>query len=456
MTGNPNLIAHLVLLLWLPACFLLGAKARGPKGFLLVFLGGTLALPEQLAIKVPVLPPINKHMITMAACTFVCTSAYRGSKTRPTWVMPTLICVLVGSAFLTARTNPEAVHIGPRILQGMTLYDGFSIAVSDLCLIALPFYLGMRHFRTVDDLRFVLLGIAIAALVYAPFTLLEARLSPVLHRWVYGYFQHDWLQAKRAGGFRAFVFLQHGLAVAFLYAQAVIVALSIWREKTVDVSSPLRTSFYILFPLTLVACKSLGATLYAAAAGILFLVSGPKGIGSLARILALFSLCFPLIRYNGWFPTEDVLRWATDLDPLRAESLAFRFRNEENLLAEASRKYWYGWGGWGRGRIYDEVTGKNLTVVDGFWIIVLSGRGLVGFLTQFGLLTLPILSAIRRLPQLARSEMSVLATAAFIATISVVELLPNGLFHLFPWVLAGALTSVSAELKAPRERRALA
>lgn len=448
MTGTPNLFAYLVTLMWIPLSMIIAGRVKGPRGFLLVFLGGTLLLPEQLtlALKPPLFPPINKHMVTLIAASLCCVPTHRKRPVSPGWVIPVLISVQIAGAILTAMTNTQAINTGARTLQAMTFYDGMSVAVSSMFLVTLPFYLGMRHFRTVNDLRVLLLGIAIAALVYVPFSLLEARMSPVVHRWVYGFFQHDWRQAKRAGGFRAFVFMQHGLAVAFLYAQAVIVMLSIWRAKTVEVSSGLRRAFYILFPLTLVSCKSLGATVYGIIAAILFLVSGPSGIGRTAKILALFALFFPLIRYNGWFPMEDVLAWATSVDPLRAESLAFRFENEEALLEEGSKRYWFGWGGWGRGRIYDEITGENLTVVDGAWIIVLSGRGLVGFLTDFGVLTLPVLSAVKKIAVVAANEKAVLATIAFIGALSVVELLPNGLFHLFPYVVAGAMTSVAAEI----------
>ena len=45
--------------------------------------------------------------------------------------------------------------------------------------------------------------------------LVEVRLSPQINTWIYGFFQHDFIQMMRYGGFRPIVFLPHGLWVAF-------------------------------------------------------------------------------------------------------------------------------------------------------------------------------------------------------------------------------------------------
>lgn len=450
MTGNPNLFAYLMMLMWVPIGIVVGRRMPGAKGFLVVFLGGTLLLPEQLVLdlKPPLFPPVTKHVISLFAAVIGCLPPPPKRSVVPGWAIPTLITLQLVGGVLTAVTNRYALVAGPRVIQPMTIYDGVALAVSGMVLVTLPFYLGMRYFRTIDDLRFLLYAIAFAALLYVPFVLLEARLSPVVHRWVYGYFQHDWRQAKRAGGFRAFVLMEHGLAVAFLYAQAVVVMLSIWRFKTIEVTAGVRKAFYILLPISLVACKSLGAAVYGVVASLLFILGGPGSIGRVAKYLALLALCFPLIRFNGWFPMDKLLEYFTGLDADRAGSLAFRFANEERLLEHSSAKYLFGWGGWGRGRVYDEITGENITVVDGAWIIYLSGRGLIGFLTDFGALTLPVLGAVKKIGSLVGSDQAVLATSAFLASLAAVELLPNGLFHLLPYVVAGALASVSSGLAA--------
>ena len=71
-----------------------------------------------------------------------------------------------------------------------------------------------------------------AALIYAPLCLLELRLSPQLHRWVYGYHQHDFVQTMRDGGYRPMVFMEHGLMVSFWMAAAALTAFWLWHERT--------------------------------------------------------------------------------------------------------------------------------------------------------------------------------------------------------------------------------
>ncbi len=54
----------------------------------------------------------------------------------------------------------------------------------------------------------------------------------------------------------------------------------------------------------------------------------------------------------------------------RANSLRHRLNNEDMLLSRAFESPLFGWGGWGRNRVYDE-NGKDLTVTDGLWIIII-------------------------------------------------------------------------------------
>ena len=41
-------------------------------------------------------------------------------------------------------------------------------------------------------------------------------------------------------------------------------------------------------------------------------------------------------------------------------------------------------------RVYDSDTRRDISVTDGHWIITLGQAGLLGFIAEFGLLTLPI------------------------------------------------------------------
>ena len=75
----------------------------------------------------------------------------------------------------------------------------------------------------------------------------------------------------------------------------------------------------------------------------------------------------------------------------RAESLQFRFEQERLLLDHAWKRVWFGWGRFGRNRVYNEE-GKDISVTDGRWIITMGSFGFVGFAAEFGLLALSVFS----------------------------------------------------------------
>jgi hypothetical protein len=73
----------------------------------------------------------------------------------------------------------------------------------------------------------------------------------------------------------------------------------------------------------------------------------------------------------------------------RAESLQFRFEQENQLIARALERPAFGWGGWGRNLVRDE-NDKNVSVPDGLWIIVLGSHGIVGLLAYGAMTLLPV------------------------------------------------------------------
>ena len=76
--------------------------------------------------------------------------------------------------------------------------------------------------------------------------------------------------------------------------------------------------------------------------------------------------------------------------------MKFRFMNEDLLAAKAMQRPVFGWGGWGRSRVFSEETGEDLTVTDGLWIIILGSSGFFGLITLMSMLLLPAI-LLRRL-----------------------------------------------------------
>jgi hypothetical protein len=86
-----------------------------------------------------------------------------------------------------------------------------------------------------------------------------------------------------------------------------------------------------------------------------------------------------------------------------------------------------GWGGYGRNRIFDEE-GRDVSVTDGLWIILLGELGAVGFVGVFGLGLVPVFEASRALRNThSLADRSLLASTALLVAVNCADSLPNAL-----------------------------
>ena len=264
-------------------------------------------------------------------------------------------------------------------------------------------------------------------------------MSPQWHRWIYGYAQHSFLQTIRWGGYRPMVFMSHGLALArfFLAATFCLVILSRYRRALLGL--PIRFLAWTQF-LVLVACKSTAAIVFALLGLPLLILARPKRQLFVAVALASLIVLYPLLRLTGVFPVTQILETAGAIQTDRADSLGFRFANEDALLARARQRILFGWGEYNRNLVHD-ADGRTRSVLDGYWIIRLGANGIVGFLTTFAPLLIPVLWARRRLSRLTSDkEQRLVAGAAFLLTFLALDFIPNGLWAAYPFFIAGALT----------------
>jgi len=263
----------------------------------------------------------------------------------------------------------------------------------------------------------------------------------------YGYFPHSFAQQARGGGFRAVVFMGHGLLVAFfvvctLFAATVLEKLG---EKIRNFP-PKMVSYYIL--IILVLCKSKAALLYGIFAFIAIKKMPYKMQFHAAAILAIITLLYPGMSILKVFPHEAIVQTATDyLGAERASSLQFRFDNENILLEHARKRFLFGWGGWGRNRARDEETGADISVTDGGWIITLGTLGLIGFLAEFGLLAISIFKAkIAARLVTNKQQQALLAAHALLVGIIMINQLPNSSLRPWLWLIVGGLLGRSEKI----------
>ena len=449
---HPSIVAWLALIAWPVVTFALFARLPPAAAAAASILGGELLLPELISFDVVGFPPLDR---TSIACVSALAAAFvfdrRALRGRlPGTGSETLAVVLVRGAFLTALANPDPVAVGGFVVPGMTLYDGLSAATEIILTIWLPFFLGRALYRHSDDVWLLLGVLAFAMLAYSPLVLVELRLSPQLHRWVYGYHQHQFLQTFRGGGWRPMVFMAHGLTLAQFVLFGAAAAVGLWRARRSALGIPSPPIAVYLSGL-LLAMKSLGAVLYGAIMLPLLALLRPVWHLRLASFLALAVFAYPVARGFDVFPTGALLSGAAQVSTERELSLGFRFDNEKILLDHARERLALGWGIFGRHRVRDPQTGTDLSVTDGYWIITLGMQGVLGLVATFGLLLGPIwlATAAGRAFRTVEDRLAV-GILAWLVAISGANLLPNADFTPFILLMAGALAGVTEAARAAR------
>lgn len=462
----PNLFAWIALFGWPAVVLAVYALRRGrasparTTAWMMVL--PAMFLPANLVYDPPLVPALDKHRLSFLAIFVALQAFHRRDLLQaapwhqfPRWVMALL---LLGIA-QTTRTNPDSLRYGPVLLPGLTTWDALSDSVALVLDVYLPFAVGQRVFRTERDLRDLLEVLTIGGLIYLPLALLEVRLSPQFHRLVYGYFPSDFLQAVRAGGFRPIVFMNHGLSVAMFAFGCLAAALGLVRARIPLPRWSPATRTWALAVLVL-ACKSMGAIVYAAAALLLRLMGSTRAVTRLVLLLAAVVVLYPTTRSSGTFPARALVDMSAKASPLRAASLAFRFQQEDELLQRAMKRPWYGWGGYDRAHVWTRW-GQDLSVTDGYWIITLGNNGFVGFCGFFALLIVPLVRFARRRRGMPASAEILVGTLALMVAVFTVDLLPNARSDYLPVAYAGALFTLSetlarsARIGSTRRRRAV-
>lgn len=455
MLGDgPNFIARFVLFFVWPllALWMMKRTHRPTATFFGLFFAGLLLLPEQTFFKIPGLPYLGKHAI-LPLSLFIPLylfhrRAFRG-RFRFNFITSLLFVSIILSALITGASNGDPLFFGATVLPGISAYDGMHMAISDLLRFFLPFYAASVLLRDAESLRLFFRILVRAVLLASLIALFEMRMSPQLHQWFYGFIPIDsWSQVIRSSGYRPLGFTRHGLAFVLYFLSAAIAAFVLRRTQQRGEARPIRIWVAPYLVIITLAFGSLGATLYAIA-GIAALKLLPSRLIMLAAIVAgCVVASFPYKRYHGEVDTEAMVESArANADEERAQSLEFRFMNEDLLLERVRDRLYVGWGEFGRADVYDEFDGRRVTVRDGAWIIQLGDRGLIGLLWFFGMLLLPLFSLLFAFGRADRTHRRLLAALALLVAISAADLLPNGAFHPLGFIFAGALLGQLRTLK---------
>ena len=440
MASKGNWIAFCVIILWpLIAIWLYRVKSI-QAATLWTILGGFMFLPVRTEIDFPLIPPLGKDSVPVMAA-FVGIWLVKSKKLSFTsnygWVK-WLLLLFVISPVITVLLNGDQINIGGRTLFGLTNHDAISTVINQ-CLAILPLIMGRQFFRTYETQLLMFKTLVVAGLFYSILMLFEVRMSPQLHTWVYDYFPHSFGQQKRGGGFRPVVFMGHGLWVAFFAMVVLLSAVALWKngDKVRKLSSA-KVSCYFL--VVLVFCKSLASLLYGLFAFFLIRYTSSKNQVRMASVLVLLALLYPTLSVLNLVPHQQIVEMARVVDEDRAGSIEYRFDNEAILLEHGMERFFFGWGGWGRNRVYDEETGEDITVTDGRWIITLGKFGWFGFIAEFGLIAMSVFRAyIASKLTKNKKESNLLAAHALLVSLIILDQLPNATLAPWLWLVIGIL-----------------
>jgi hypothetical protein len=455
----PNGIAYLMLLIWPLVCLMLFRKLKLERALIWSILGGYLFLPPLAEFNLPLVPAMDKTSIPNLSVLLILLFAMKERvHLWPSARMAQLLAVgLVLSAIPTVLTNSDPIlfevlrDADPIMfivdqLPGQSVRDIGSVLIAQI-LTLVPFLLARQFLASEEGLRDLLTALMVGALIYSVPSLIEIRLSPQINVWVYGFFQHSFEQMMRDGGFRPIVFLPHGLWVALFICTGLVAAAALARTAAPD--RRLRAFAIVAYlAVLLVLCKSLASLAYGLVLTPIVLFAPYRWQVHLAVFFAIVAMGYPMLRNLQLVPLDAIIAQADAINPARAESLEYRFNNEEQLLARAAEKPLFGWGGWGRSLIRDAETGAILTIPDGRWIIIFGTFGWLGYVCEFGLLALPLLMVGAFLWRRGDAGLSpMVPPLCLILGITMMDMLLNATLTPLTWLTAGALLGHAEKLR---------
>ena len=378
--------AQLVMILWLPIVFYLFRIHSLRKAVIISFIGGLLFLPERAGFRLPLIPDYQGMVATCygISLAILAYDFQRLKEFKLEWIdIPMLIWCI--SPVFSSLSND------------LGLYDGINEAITQTVTWGLPYFLGRFYLNSLTAQRDLAVSIIKGGLIYVPLCLYEGRMSPQLHNMLYGYYPHPSgiAQSYRLGGFRPMVFMEHGLMVGMWMMIVALIGFWLWKAKSITrIWNIPMEGVVILCTLTFIWCRSTGAYGYLLY-GLIILFSAKWLRTSVPLLLLAIAIIYYLYTSTtGHFQSEGIVSLVGEvINPERAQSLEYRFDNEALLADRARDRIIFGWGGWGRNRLYEENWHgifEDVAITDSLWILAFGINGLVGLVSLIGSLILPI------------------------------------------------------------------
>jgi len=326
------------LLIWIFVSIAFMADRNHARGFSLSYIGALLFLPAAAGIDLPGMPVLTKFEVATIGVSIGTIIFHPRILDNLKIAWPDLF--LVGSMQFVFAT-------------GLVNEDGYFTSASRAfqfgLQFALPVFLARLHIGTPRDIRVFMMTLIFAAVIYAPLALWEFRMSPQIHRNVYGYFQHVFIQHYRNGFWRPILFFDHALNLGRFFAFTSFLALFPFRRDFVDLLG-IKGKYVFTFPLAgLILSQSMSP----------YMLFGMLCVGYLAlnkNIWALYALPLFAVVWVGmvlaemrplFFMVSDISTMNAD----RAASFGYRLRAWELHIPAIWEQSLLGYGGFGRGRM---------------------------------------------------------------------------------------------------------
>jgi len=453
--GEWGVRSALALVLFIPFALWRFSRERPARAGTQILVWAMMWLPEAAAFDFPALPPFDKFSIS-ASCGLIGVYVWARPRFRAARFgrgYDVIAFLMMAGQIGTVLNNGDPLSYGMWTtvhLPAFTAYDGLSAAVRDFLEVCVPCVLGRALIRSRRDLHTVLEVLVVAGLVYSIPILYELRMSPTLHLKLYGFDSRtDWSQNIRMGGYRPTVFMGHGLVVGFFMFLSTISAVTLHKAGQHKLWGRLRMSYIIGYLLVmLVLVKATAALLYAIAGFAMIRLLSIKRQLRIMLFAALIVVSYPFSRITNVFPTQSILSaTVAAFGEERMQSMQFRFDNEDILVFKGMERPIFGWGGFGRERVYDAETGKDLVVQDGAWIAIFGTHGIWGFSCYFAVLLLPIVQLARNLKRVSNKvDRTLLAGLGVMVTVCCVNMLPNMNLPNLQFFFAAGLATLASEL----------
>jgi hypothetical protein len=436
-----QILIPIALFGFIPFALLLFALLPPRRAVITTFILAWLFLP-MAGWKVPGIPSYDK---TTATCVGVFLGVLIFDINRLLAFRPSLLDLPV----LVLSLSPFATSIA----NGLGAHDGVTSALGATIMWFLPYFIGRLYFRTLSDFHELAVGIFIGGLIYVPLCLYEIRMSPQLHRIIYGYFPHSFVQTKRWGGYRPSVFMQHGLMVGMWMAMASLVGIWLWSAKLLKPLWGISPAILVgILLITSILCKSTGAiVLLAFGLAAIFLMRRLRSPIPL-MLLAFLPPVYMVTRATGVLSGTTLVNIAEPVLGMdRSQSFAFRLKNEDSLAERAMQQKWLGWGGWNRSHVIDD-SGRDSSISDGMWIIEFGQCGIVGLAAFTLSMLLPPLIVLRRFPARywGTPALAPAAALAIMLVLYMADCLMNAMINPIYLLAAGGLAALRPGKRANR------